>query len=712
MKKIDLHLHTQKCKNGDSTKRNINPSDFVIKMEDNNIGICSITNHNKFDLDEYNSIIEKKHSFAIFPGIELDIKLDSGEEKHIILICDPECANEFRDIFSSEENRNCDEHMLEYKMFIKKVKGLKKNQIIIIPHFLDKDKVRSLNEVQKNTLRKDLCEYTIILEPKLKSMGIINAHNELSLIGSDIIDWDKYKESADRLPEIKFLIDSFKKFYELASNPKLFIKTVLDNCEKVDVEIENSTNKISIYQDVNVIFGGKGAGKTQLLKSSILPKFNSIGKKVIIHEGKDYQTVYDKALDGVKSKVEIDVELKQKIINSFNHILEYKEEHILNFVQKFTKYHQSERKNKNANLIKKTDSIYAQNCVNQSDDILSVCRENIRSINKVSSINTNNRKDVNKHKKTLSDELNILKREITEKTLNDLKLCFSINKTNKLLSNIKGSVSKKTGQVAKPNNIGFAELISRRLKVLMEIKATRHNLHHIENTTKIKIGFLPDKGEIFVKASIRVLKYDETWETSSPFTRKGIDDNRKFIEKITNFRYKNFTSINSFFNDDLNSTGEDYFVNCVRVACDVIKGNSERYEPSEGEKSILSITSLIEDFSYDCYLFDEIERGLGNKYISEYIIPQINHLRDIGKTIILSTHNANIAISTLPTQTILCNYIGDSNGDIYYVGNMYSNELVPINKNSESINWDEISLKHLEGSKELFKRRSNIWNIE
>ncbi|MCS5465189.1 hypothetical protein NWO25_15365 [Enterococcus lactis] len=69
-----------------------------------------------------------------------------------------------------------------------------------------------------------------------------------------------------------------------------------------------------------------------------------------------------------------------------------------------------------------------------------------------------------------------------------------------------------------------------------------------------------------------------------------------------------------------------------------------------------------------------MERGLGNKYIADYIIPRLKQLRDNGKTLIISTHNANIAISTLPSQSIYCRYPNSSG--YYMIGNMYSNQLI------------------------------------
>ena len=37
--RIDLHIHTQKCKQGDGSKRNITPEKFIEKMSKNNVKI-------------------------------------------------------------------------------------------------------------------------------------------------------------------------------------------------------------------------------------------------------------------------------------------------------------------------------------------------------------------------------------------------------------------------------------------------------------------------------------------------------------------------------------------------------------------------------------------------------------------------------------------------------------------------------------------------
>ena len=254
-------------------------------------------------------------------------------------------------------------------------------------------------------------------------------------------------------------------------------------------------------------------------------------------------------------------------------------------------------------------------------------------------------------------------------------------------------------------------MIADRCNFFEKIRGVNLNFEKIKLSEKTKIGELPDKGDIFANVEVRVMSKDEKHVKGSPFEKNKITINRGFIEKLETFSVDDLFKINSLFSvEELQKSGSDYFDECVKKSCQVIRADNNMYEPSEGEKSILSISGLIENLSYDCYLFDEIERGLGNKYISEYIIPKIKYLRDIGKTIVLSTHNANIAINTLPTQTIYCNYIGDENAEIYFTGNMYSNQLVSIKNNDNKISWEEEAIKHLEGSKKMFSIRKNIWN--
>src|SRR5690606_30073849 len=77
----------------------------------------------------------------------------------------------------------------------------------------------------------------------------------------------------------------------------------------------------------------------------------------------------------------------------------------------------------------------------------------------------------------------------------------------------------------------------------------------------------------------------------------------------------------------------------------VLDGNV--YDPSNGECSMLNLHCELEE-EKDVYLLDEPEKSLGNEYINDVIIPLINEKARQGKKVFISTHDANIAVRTLP----------------------------------------------------------------
>ena len=249
-----------------------------------------------------------------------------------------------------------------------------------------------------------------------------------------------------------------------------------------------------------------------------------------------------------------------------------------------------------------------------------------------------------------------------------------------------------------------------KLSFLQSLHSLNNELSDIQVSKIQKIGELPEKGEVKIKTSVNVIDEHTTFK-NSPFDKTTINNNREFIKAIKNFDIKNFSCINSYFKKFQSCDGDYWVDQCIRLHSIVIDKNNNLYEPSEGERTIISASGILENSEYDCYLFDEIETGLGNKYITEYVIPKINHLRKLNKTIVLSTHNANIAVNTSPAQTILCNYIDCVNDEIYYCGNMYDNKLKSVFNRALVKNWDTEAIMHLEGGDEMFKRRKNIWKM-
>ncbi|WP_222433436.1 TrlF family AAA-like ATPase [Rummeliibacillus suwonensis] len=114
--RADLHLHTKADKEfsyfGDDDRF---ISDYVDKLKKESIGLGVITNHNKFDLDEYRGLKRKakKDNITILPGVELSVKEGANGIHCLIVFKDEdwikgktETINQFLDeVFKGIENR-------------------------------------------------------------------------------------------------------------------------------------------------------------------------------------------------------------------------------------------------------------------------------------------------------------------------------------------------------------------------------------------------------------------------------------------------------------------------------------------------------------------------------------------------------------------------------------------------------------------------------
>lgn len=93
--RIDLHTHTQNLKKGDGPGRVISPEDYVGTMLKEGVKIASITNHNKFDLEEFNEVSSQSDDLIMFPGIELDVKI-GDKRRQVIIIANPSIKDTFQ----------------------------------------------------------------------------------------------------------------------------------------------------------------------------------------------------------------------------------------------------------------------------------------------------------------------------------------------------------------------------------------------------------------------------------------------------------------------------------------------------------------------------------------------------------------------------------------------------------------------------------------
>ena len=109
----------------------------------------------------------------------------------------------------------------------------------------------------------------------------------------------------------------------------------------------------------------------------------------------------------------------------------------------------------------------------------------------------------------------------------------------------------------------------------------------------------------------------------------------------------------------------------------------------------------------DVYILDEPERSLGNEYISEVIVPLVRERARAGKRVFISTHDANIAVRTLPYSSVYRSH--DHEGYKTYAGNPFSNKLVNVADEADHLDWRMVSMKTLEGGRAAFGERGRIY---
>lgn len=98
---------------------------------------------------------------------------------------------------------------------------------------------------------------------------------------------------------------------------------------------------------------------------------------------------------------------------------------------------------------------------------------------------------------------------------------------------------------------------------------------------------------------------------------------------------------------------------------------------------------------------------MANNYIDEVIRPKISALGRQKKIVVLATHNANIAVRTLPYTTIYRSH--GPKGYSTYVGNAFTNKLTNIDDAVDVIDWKDTSMRILEGGAEAFYDRKGIY---
>lgn len=705
--KIDLHCHTRATKKGDGSGRNVLADDFVAAISGEGVEVVAITNHNAFDAKQYEDFSEKVKGIAqIWPGVELDVhNEDSSSHWHTIAITSPSNVHVFAEAVESLLNgESANTFCCTFKEAFEAFKGF---DTIYIAHCHDKAPCASEEDIE---YMQSVAErnWGLFFEPRtLVTAGIWSNHGRSMMLGSDVKDWSRYEEYCTNLPSLRLPIDSFEQFILLCKRDKSVINTLLNVRPSRSIRCSPHKNvfiTIPIYPEINVLFGQKGTGKSEILKS-LLKTFENEGRSCVFYDAPQKSSQFDELLSTSTMTRDVTLFGRSDCESDLKELKEWKDA-LPTPIQSYAKWIETRGNNKKKSHFK----------ISECEELAPVSL-NKYEIEKNSYLSIKSFCDdyhKNSYQRYLSEEdrleferiLSILK----SNSLRQVQSVFierkAIELTNASLTLLKNSIDGKSETLSKPNSTGFMSFALSRIRLKTICNRIEENLKEGTEVVSDYLGKLDDKGVLTLNSEYRYLcsstKKEEVdgisflrkWKKAFNEVCESIfssDAGQKLVDLIALDKDKNIASLTPFIGLRRYITLED----------------GTQYSPSEGEKGIVLLERKLSEDA-DIYILDEPESGMSNSYTETVTRPRIQQLGAMGKYVIIATHNANIGVRTLPYSSI---YREHSSGNEYrtYSGNPFRDELVDIADSSNSMKWSQCSMEILEGGPEAFFGRKAIY---
>lgn len=344
--KVDFHIHSiaSKHKESDdcvdlSTLDNI---DLLIKkLNQREINMCSISDHDNFDFDIYNRLKKEENKGSIkkvFPAVEFSVTYEK-RVLHIITIFDDKDEEKIKkiqnEIFNVKNNKpfydDTELNSFSESKYLNILKNIDLN-VVMIAHQKEtlssketrNHDVMSLGEEKFDELV--FLDYFESFEFKRKRNEIFNKnyieknkekYKDVTLrfvTGSDCHIWAKYPEENDDF-SFTYLkcLPTFRGLAMAVTNTKRinyvnnFYSTTDKYLDSINIEIGTDEYDIKLSKGINVIIGD-----------------NSIGKSLLIHKLTNYNHLSDQKIKDsydeylMNNKIKINSSIPESNISKFN----------------------------------------------------------------------------------------------------------------------------------------------------------------------------------------------------------------------------------------------------------------------------------------------------------------------------------------------------------------------------------------------------------
>ena len=713
--KIDLHCHTLEIKAGDKG-RAVSAAVFSQKLQAAGVSIAAITNHNYFDIEQYREFVQEAgSSIMIWPGVELDVYGHYGDEGslgHITVIVDPANAEELATII----NRKCTGDLNQFRMDIDEVLPM----ISTIPRFFiacHHMKNPALSDDDIRYLEANAPEYSVVVrEPSSsRKAGMIVNANSNCWYGSDAKSWDKY-DGRD-LPELAFEISSFGAFLDLLgkNNNAITLKTCLNKKGPITAHIElygDLALDFDLYNDVNVIFGGKATGKTDILHA-IDDFFTAAGKTV-------ERFYIERKNDSLLER--IDRRPTEAAISFFSNMFCEEELSVINRwnqrdLPSLKKFKEARENADKVDLMKRLGISRATFSELLDENLMSAKKATLTS-------------DI----ETINSTIAIAEKDILTSDETEMLVTLLVHMKQKLIDNyqrewleyqakclerftidhIKKTLAAKEGVPVNPVDTGLNQTFEEFSSIHIATEKIKRCLSSERTLPPVLIGNLSSKGPVKLVTHIGI-KNQPTDSHPKEWTRRKYIDSSATQQMFFEFSRRlnsvhrtllstdcavEIANLKSYMAEN-GITSLRKFVNYLNV---LTNDYSSDFKPSNGEQSILLVDAALNNRDCDVILLDEPDSGMGADYINDILIPEIRERAGENKIIVIVTHDPNMVVRTHPYS---CLYRTESDSLSYksYVGSSFEEFMHNSNDESDRKSWVDSVLSICEGGSEAFNER-------
>lgn len=344
--KVDFHIHSIASKHKESDDcvdlSTIDNIDLLIdKLNQREINMCSISDHDNFDFNIYNRLKQEENKSSIkkvFPAVEFSVTYDK-KVLHVITIFDDKDEEKIKkiqnEIFDIKNNKpfydDIELNSFSENKYLNILKNIDLN-VVMIAHQKEtlssketrNHDVMSLGEEKFDELV--FLDYFESFEFKRKRNEIFNKnyieknkekYKDATLrfvTGSDCHIWAKYPEENDDF-SFTYLkcLPTFRGLAMAVTNTKRinyvnnFYSTTDKYLDSINIEIDNNKYDIKLSKGINVIIGD-----------------NSIGKSLLIHKLTNYNYLNDQKIKDSydeylkNNKIKINSSIPESNISKFN----------------------------------------------------------------------------------------------------------------------------------------------------------------------------------------------------------------------------------------------------------------------------------------------------------------------------------------------------------------------------------------------------------